>query len=246
VAIRPRCMGARPSTAAPFQSLRDVTIVPRPKPASVHRSIPSQLLRPIAQATPSRRATSGNRGAGLRTWPTDLARAFTAPVAGASGSVPAPTMSKSREWQQALHVMSSATAAPSQEKANAAIYWSASAAKNRLVRDPTRAMALAQLSLGLRASRRISHSYCCRCERWMPMRADRPLCVCVGRLERSKDVDLGSLQSLGAFLVRPQDPVAERIPQQRRRSLRFLNCALRTAIAVAARMAARSREAMGC
>jgi hypothetical protein len=91
-------------------------------------------------------------------------------------------------------------------------------------RDPARAMALAQSSLAFGVSRHFSQSLLSL--RAVDVeRADLLFASAVGCLERSKDVELSSLHTLGTFLVSARDSIAGE-SVNRGVVVRFLNCAL--------------------
>jgi hypothetical protein len=91
-------------------------------------------------------------------------------------------------------------------------------------RDPTRAMALARLSLASGVSPHFSQLLLSL--RTVDVgRADRLFADAVGRLKRSRNVDLNSLHALGAYLISTTDPVAKETVH-RGVVVRFLNCAL--------------------
>ena len=91
-------------------------------------------------------------------------------------------------------------------------------------RDPARAMALAQSSLAFGVSPHFSRPLLSLCA-VDAGRADFLFAYAVGCLERSRDVDLNSLHTLGAFLVSTSDPLAKE-SVDRGVVVRFLNCAL--------------------
>ncbi|HXI88854.1 MAG TPA: hypothetical protein VNO24_02455 [Blastocatellia bacterium] len=191
-----------------------------PKAASVHRpsrlaltAIAKQhllveLLREIAR-----------RDAGLAE---DLARGYTAPVAGADAGCACTASSGNRENDSASAFFSSSTARTQREVERRDLL--VGVALQIVERDPTRAMALAQLSLASGVSPNFS-------ELLLSLRAvdaelaDRLFASAVGGLERSRDVDLDSLHTLGAFLVSATDPIAGE-SVSRGVVVRFLNCAL--------------------
>jgi hypothetical protein len=100
----------------------------------------------------------------------------------------------------------------------------ASVALQIVERDPVRAMALAQLSLAGGVSPHCSRLLLSLREADAG-RADLLFAYAVGCLERSKDVDLNGLHTLGSFLVSATDPMAEK-PVESGVVVRFLNCAL--------------------
>ncbi len=192
-----------------------------PKAASVHRSsrlaitaiarqpLLVELLQEIA-----------GRDAGLAE---DLAHVFTAPVAGADPGCACGTISGNRENDSGPAFNSSPTAAPTQREVERCDLL-VGVALQIVERAPTRAMALAQLSLASGVSRHFSQLL-------LSLRAvdaeqaDRLFASAVGGLERSRDVDLDSLHTLGAFLVSATDPIAGE-PVSRGVVVGFLNCAL--------------------
>ena len=114
----------------------------------------------------------------------------------------------------------------------------ASVALQIVERDPVRAMALAQLSLAGGVSPHCSRLLLSLREADAG-RANVLFAYAVGCLERSRDVDLNGVHTLGAFLVSATDPMAER-PVESGVVVRFLNSAL-TQLARRGQMAAGRR-----
>jgi hypothetical protein len=112
----------------------------------------------------------------------------------------------------------------------------ASVALQIVERDPVRAMALAQLSLAGGVSPHFSRLLLSLREADAG-RADLLFAYAVGCLERSRDVDLNGLHTLGAFLVSATDPMAEK-PVESGVVVRFLSSAL-------SQLARRSQMAAG-
>jgi hypothetical protein len=190
---------------------------PTPQTASVHRpsrhaitatarqSLLVELLQEIAGRDP-----------GLAE---DLARAFTAAVAG----VGAATKSGNYEDDSDPAFDSSPTATPMPsgvERRDLLV----SVALQMVKRDPTRAMALAQLSLASGVSRYFSQLLL-SLRVADAERADLLFAYAVSSLERSRDVELNSLYTLGAFLISATDPIAKGTVN-RGVIVRFLNCVL--------------------
>ena len=153
----------------------------------------------------------------------ELARAFTAPVAENHPACACATMSENRENESGPAFRSSPTAAPTQREVERSDLL-VGVALQIVERDPTRAMALAQLSLASGVSPRFSQLLL-SLRAVDAERADRLFASAVGGLERSRDVDLDSLHTLGAFLVSATDPVAGE-SVSRGMVVRFLNCGL--------------------
>ena len=112
----------------------------------------------------------------------------------------------------------------------------ASVALQIVERDPVRAMALAQLSLAGGVSPHFSRLLLSLREADAG-RADLLFAYAVGCLERSRDVDLNGVHTLGAFLVSATDPMAEK-PVESGVVVRFLSSAL-------SQLARRSQMAAG-
>jgi hypothetical protein len=192
-----------------------------PKAASVHRSsrlaitaiakhhLLVELLQEIA-----------GRDSGLAE---DLARAFTTPIAGADPGCACATRSGSRENDSGSAYNSSSSAAPTQREVERRDLL-VCVALQIVERDPSRAMSLAQLSLASGVSPHFSQLLL-SLRAVDAERADRLFGSVVGGLERSRDVDLDSLRTLGAFLVSATDSVAGE-SVSRGVVARFLNCAL--------------------
>jgi hypothetical protein len=192
-----------------------------PKAASVHR--PSHLpIKAIAKQhlLVELLQEIAGRDPGLAE---DLTRAFTALVAGAGAGNASATLSVNYADDSGPAFNSSPTAAPTQSAVECRDLL-VGVALQMVERDPTRAMALAQLSLAFGVSPHFSQLL-------LALRAvdadqaDRLFASVVGGLERSRDVEMNSLHTLGAFLVSATDPLAvESI--NRGVVVRFLNCAL--------------------
>jgi hypothetical protein len=208
-----------------------------PKAASVHRSsrlaitaiakqhLLVELLQEIAGRDPELAE--------------DLARAFTAPVAGADPGCACATMSENRENDSGPAFNSSPTAPTQREVERRDLL--VSVALQIVERDPTRAMALGELSLASGVSPHFSQLLL-SLHAVDAERADRLFASAVGGLERSRDVDLDSLHALGAFLVSATDPIAGE-SVSRGVVVRFLKCAL-AQLSRLGQMAARRRGDM--
>jgi hypothetical protein len=192
-----------------------------PKAASVHRSsrlaitanakqhLLVELLQEIA-----------GQDSGLAE---DLARAFTAPFVGADPDCACANMSGNRENDSGPIFKSSPTASPTQREVEHRDLL-VGVALQIVERDPTRAMALAQLSLASGVSPHFSQLLL-SLRAVDSERADRLFLSAVGGLERSREVDLDSLHRLGAFLVSATDTIAGESVSAGV-VVRFLNCAL--------------------
>jgi len=152
----------------------------------------------------------------------DLARAFTAPVAGADPGCACATMSGNRE-NDSGPAFTSSPIAPTQREVERRDLL-VGVALQIVERAPARAMALAQLSLASGVSPHFSQLLL-SLRAVDAERADGLFASAVGGLERSRNVDLDSLHTLGAFLVSAADPVAGE-SVSRGLVVRFLNCAL--------------------
>jgi hypothetical protein len=166
----------------------------------------------------------------------DLARAFIAPVAGADPGCACVTMSENRENDSGPAFSSSPTAPTQREVERRDLL--VGVALQIVERDPTRAMALGELSLASGVSPHFSQLLL-SLRAVDADRADRLFASAVGGLERSRDVDLDSLHTLGAFLVSVTDPVAGE-SVSRGAVVRFLKCAL-AQLSRLGQMAARRR-----
>lgn len=153
----------------------------------------------------------------------DLVRAFTAPVAGADPGCGCATMSGNRVNDSGPAFESSPTPAPTHREGERRDVL-VGLALQIVERDPTRAMALAQMSLASGVSQHFSQLLL-SVRAVDAERADRIFASAVRGLERSRDVDFDSLHTLGAFLVSATDPIAGE-PVGRDVVVRFLNCAL--------------------
>ena len=151
----------------------------------------------------------------------DLTRAFTAPVAGADPGCACANLSGNRENDSGPAFNSSPTAAQREVERRDLLVG---VALQIVEREPTRAMALAQLSLASGVSPHFSQLLL-SLRAVDAERADRLFASAVGGLERSRDVDLDSLHTLGAFLVSATDPIAGE-SVSRGVVVRFLDCAL--------------------
>jgi hypothetical protein len=100
----------------------------------------------------------------------------------------------------------------------------ASVAIQIVERDPVRATALGRLSLAGGVSPHFSRLLL-SLRAANAGRADVLFAYAVGCLERSRDVDLNGVHTLGAFLVSATEPMAEK-PVESGVVVRFLNCAL--------------------
>jgi hypothetical protein len=141
----------------------------------------------------------------------DLARAFTAPVAGASAG------------GASLAFNASPATSPTQSDVVRRDML-VSVALRVVKRDPARAMTLAQLSLAFGVSPHFSRLLLSLCV-VDTGRAGLLFADAVDYLERSTDVDLKGLHTLGEFLVSATDSLAKE-PVNRGVVVRFLDCAL--------------------
>ncbi len=129
----------------------------------------------------------------------DIARAFTSPGAAASAAYASETMSGNREDNIDPAFNSSPTAAPTQRDVDRRDLL-VSVALQIVERDPARAMALAQLSIAFGVSPHFSRLLL-SLRAADAARTDLLFAYAVGCLERSRDVDINSLHTLGEFLV---------------------------------------------